>query len=86
MSITTYEDSRILVLNSKDAKKNNGTMNSNIEFEFNGLLKEDITIIQSHIQLIASQIPYSFYIINANNNVLKYTISSTIYTITILLV
>lgn len=83
MSITTYEDSRILVLNSKDAKKNNGTMNSNIEFEFNGLLKEDTSIIQSHIQLIASQIPYSFYIINANNNVLKYTVSSVIYTITI---
>lgn len=83
MSITTYVDSRILVLNSKDAKKNNGTMNSNVEFEFNGLLIEDIKILQSHIQLIASQIPHSFYIINANNNVLKYTVSSIIYTITI---
>ena len=80
--MNTYEDSRIIVLNSVDAMKLNGTMNSNIIFQIQGLLKPDPNIIQSHIQLIASQIPHSFYIINANNNSLYYTIG-TIFSIVI---
>ena len=51
--MNTYEDSRIIVLNSSDATKLNGTMNSNVIFQMNGLLKEDPKIIQSHIQLTA---------------------------------
>lgn len=74
--MNTYEDSRIIVLNSIDATKLNGTMNSNITFQIQGLLKPDPNIIQSHIQLIASQIPHSFYTININNNALFYTIGS----------
>lgn len=80
--MNTYEDSRIIVLNSADAIKLNGTMNSNINFQIQGLLKPDSNIIQSHIQLIASQIPHSFYTINVNNNKLFYT-TGTIFSITI---
>ena len=72
--MNTYEDSRIIVLNSSDAIKLNGTYNSSIIFHMNGLLRDDPNIIQSHIQLIASQIPHSFYIINSNNNALYYTV------------
>ena len=81
--MNTYEDSRIIVLNSSDAIKLNSTYNSNIIFPMNGLLRDDPSIIQSHIQLIASQIPHSLYIINSNNNALSYTISSKIFTISI---
>ena len=77
-----YEDSRIIVLNSKDATKLNGTSNSSVNFEMSGLLKADPKIINSHITLIATQIPHSFYIIHANNNKLFYTLG-TIFSITI---
>ena len=81
--MTTFDDTIIFVLNSKDALKQNGTMNSNVVFNFPASLKENPKIIKSHIQLISCQIPVSFYIINQYNNVLKYTIASVIYTITI---
>ena len=78
---TTYEDTLIFVLNSKDATKTNGTMNSSVIFNFPLSLKHDTDIIKSHIQIIACQFPVSFYIINQYNNILKYTVSSIIYTI-----
>ena len=79
----TYEDTTIFVLNSKDAIKNNGTMNSNVTFPFPASLKDNPKIIRSNIQLVACQIPVSFYGINQYNNVLKYTIASIIYTVNI---
>ena len=79
----TYEDSKVLVLSSRFATKNNGSMNSDLFWEFSGLLKEDNKIIHSRIQLIACQMPRSFYTINTNNNRLFYTVSSTIFSITI---
>lgn len=79
----TYEDSRVLVLNSRFATKLNGSANSNIFWEFNGLLKEDSNIIHSRIQLIACQMPRSFYTININNNMLFYTVGATIFSIAI---
>ena len=39
--MNTYEDSRIIVLNSSDAIKLNGTYNSSIIFPMNGLLRDD---------------------------------------------
>ena len=81
--MATFEDTLIFVLNSKDATKNNGTMNSNVVFPFPASLKDNPKIIRSNIQLIACQIPVSFYGINQYNNVLKYTIASIIYTINI---
>ena len=81
--MATFDDTLIFVLNSKDALKQNGTMNSNVVFNFPASLKENPKIIKSHIQLISCQIPVSFYIINQYNNVLKYTIASIIYTVSI---
>ncbi len=77
-----YEQSRIILLNSKDSTKLNGTNNSIVNFEMTGLLKPDSNIIHSHITLIAAQMPHSFYTIHANNNKLFYTIG-TIFSITI---
>ena len=83
MGITTFEEYRIITLNSADGRKINGTLNSDIHFEFNGLLRADVDIINSHCQLIEAQIPHSFYTINSNNNKLFYTVSAVIYSITI---
>lgn len=69
-----YDEDRIIVLNTNEASKLNGTMNSSLVFQINGLLKEDSRIIHSHIQLVESQIPRSFYSINNNNNKLFYTL------------
>lgn len=81
--MNTFEDTLIFVMNSKDAIKNNSTMNSNVTFPFPASLKDNPKIIRSNIQLISCQIPVSFYIINQYNNVLKYTISSIIYTVAV---
>jgi hypothetical protein len=81
--MTTYNDSRIIILNSSTATTNNSTMNSNVFFPFLGLLKEDTNIQSNSIQLIDAQMPMSFYIINTTNNVLTYVVSSVSYIITI---
>lgn len=77
-----YDEDRVIVLNSTDAIKLNGTLNSSVIFPVNGLLKAEASIIHSHIQLVACQLPHSFYIINSYNNKLFYTIGS-MFSITI---
>ena len=42
--MNTYLDSRIIILNSSHGLLNNGTYKSNIEFQFNGLLKQEDNI------------------------------------------
>ena len=57
----SYLDSRIIIWNS--------AYTSDIEFQFNGLLKQDDDIQQVQISLVNAQIPVSWYIINYTNNV-----------------
>jgi hypothetical protein len=81
---TTRVDSRLISLNSSDAYlKNNTTFLSDVIFKFPGLLKKESDIKHIQYQIIDAQIPCSFYNINYTNNVLKYQIASTNYTITI---
>ena len=63
-----YLDSRIIILNSVHGRLLNGTYKSDIEFEFNGLLKQEDDIQQVQISLVNAQIPVSQYIINYTNN------------------
>ena len=39
--MNTYLDTRIIALNSKDGRLLNGTYKSNIEFQFNGMIKQE---------------------------------------------
>jgi hypothetical protein len=69
-------------LNSSSAiRYYNSTYNSQVEFSLPILdIPSDYTI---YLSVCHVAIPYSFYNINSSNNILKYSISSSIFTITI---
>ena len=69
--MNSYLDSRIIALNSIDGILHNGTYKSNVEFQFNGLIKQEDSIEQINISLVNAQIPVSFYTINYTNNMFK---------------
>lgn len=73
---------RQLNLNSQDAIKNNGTMNSNLYFNFRNIIQQSNVDEISHIDFSVEncQIPVSFYNITNSNNVLDW--NGNILTIT----
>lgn len=83
--MNTYEDSRIINLNSANAIKNNGTFLSDVYFPFTGLIKDEPDIVEIKFEILNAQFPYSFYNINIYNNVLKISIDGglTIKTLTL---
>ncbi len=64
-----YQENRLITLNSKDGEKINGTYLSNINFNFSGLLQDDIYLVRTYITVLNAQFPVSFYIIDDNNNI-----------------
>lgn len=84
-SPATYKDTRLITLSSDYAKKyNNGSMLSNVEFQFTGMLKNDKDIVRTDISVLSAEIPVSFYNITITNNRLVYGINSgSLITITI---
>jgi len=79
-----YQDNYMVVLNSANAtKKYNSTQNSNLEFSFIGLLKQDDDIVRTEISILNAQIPISFYILNSYNNKLYFTYGGVGKSITI---
>jgi hypothetical protein len=77
MSNTILEH-KLITLNSRYAKKINGTYNSNVIFNFKGILTDDDDIISSNICIMNAQIPVSFYTINETNNYFQINISDII--------
>jgi hypothetical protein len=73
---------RQLNLNSQDAIKNNGTMNSNLYFNFRNIIQQSNVDEISHIDFSVEncQIPVSFYNITNSNNILDW--NGNILTIT----
>ena len=63
-----FFDNKIITLNSAYGSKQNGTMSSFVQFNFQGLLKEENSIIRSYISVVNAQFPASFYTINNVNN------------------
>jgi hypothetical protein len=78
-----YQDNRLITLNSKDGEKINGTYLSNINFNFSGLLQDDIYLVRTYITVLNAQFPVSFYIIDDTNNILNYLQNSVQKIITI---
>ena len=74
----SYLDSRIVILNGAHGRLLNGTYKSDIEFQFNGLLKQEDDIQQIQISLVNAQIPVSWYIINYTNNVFTLQLGNNI--------
>lgn len=87
----TYEDSKFVSLNSQHAylKPSSGTYEksflSDVEFSIKDILKDGDEVLYAHVNIESCQIPVSFYLINYNTNILKYTISGnpTIQTLTL---
>ena len=80
----TFEDTKLITISSSNGILNNGSYLSDVIFPFLGLLKDDTSIVFSHVDILSAQIPVSFYTIDATNNTLKVSINSgTTQTITI---
>lgn len=63
-------ENKLITLNSAYSSKQNGTYNSNVLFDFKGILADEDDIVSSNICVMNAQIPVSFYTINDNNNVI----------------
>jgi len=63
-----FFDNKLITLNSAYGSKQNGTMSSFVQFNFQGLLKEESSIVRSYISVVNAQFPVSFYTINDVNN------------------
>jgi len=70
MSSQYITDSISINLSSSSSIKQNGTMNSNLLFKCNGILKPDKNILYKTISIQNAQIPISYYLINSTNNTL----------------
>jgi hypothetical protein len=60
-------ENKLITLNTRYAEKINGTYNSNLLFNFRGILVPDDDIISSNICIMNAQLPVSWYIINETN-------------------
>lgn len=79
--MTNIVESIQINLNSKY-----GSLNNNLSSDVNFYLNNALEIPAQHyifISVTSCNIPYSFYNINSNNNVLSYTINSITYSLTI---
>lgn len=71
--MTTILDKRIINLASSHGQKQNGSLNSNINFFFPSLLRGEREIAYTEIGVISAEIPVSFYTINEYNNTFNFT-------------
>lgn len=80
--MTDIKEKILINLNSEDAILLNGTFKSNVLFNFPNVLeqKKDILFVEGGVYNCS--IPVSFYNINYSNNILYYSLNSTIYSIT----
>lgn len=77
-------ENKLITLNSAYATKLNGTYNSDVLFNFKGILIDEDDIVSSNICIMNAQIPVSFYTINDTNNLITIRVGVTIYAITLL--
>jgi len=73
----TIAEHKLITLNTRYANKINNTFNSNVLFNFRGILTNDDDIISSNICIMNAQIPVSFYTINETNNYFQLKIGAS---------
>jgi len=79
-----YEDSRLISLNSKDARKLNGDYNSSCFFDIPNIVidqEQDVEYILAQVEDF--ELPISYYLINDTNDTLHYRYNSIDTSITI---
>lgn len=69
-------ETKLINLNSNNAIKNNSTYLSNVFFNFPTLIVNNSDIKNVKISILNAQFPYSFYIINVYNNVLRMSVNA----------
>ena len=79
--MTTHN--KLISLNCKDGVKQNGDFNSNILFNFIDIIKRDINTLYFSVYIQSAEIPYSFYNVSENYNIIYYNVEGNNYTITI---
>lgn len=67
-------ETKLINLNSTNAIKNNSTFLSNVFFPFPNLISSK-DVARASISILNAQLPYSFYIINVYNNVLRMSVN-----------
>ena len=67
-------ETKLINLNSSNAIKNNNTFLSSVFFPFQGLMSSQ-DVKRASISILNAQLPYSFYIINVYNNVLRMSVN-----------
>ena len=67
-------ETKLINLNCSNAIKNNTTFLSNVFFPFPGLMSSQ-NIKRASVSVLNAQLPYSFYIINVYNNVLRMSVN-----------
>ena len=64
-----YFENKIVTLNSRYASSAlNGSLLSNLLFDFRGILRPEPNIRRAYISVLNAQFPVSFYVINSSNN------------------
>jgi hypothetical protein len=76
-------ENKLITLNSANATKLNSTYNSDMLFNFRGILKDEDDIVSSNICIMNAQIPVSFYTIPENFDIVFYVGVSAIGNTTI---
>lgn len=69
-------ETKLINLNSNYAIKNNGTFLSDVFFPFTSLVSNSSQIKKVNISVLNAQFPYSFYIINVYNNLLRMSVNA----------
>ena len=72
--MTSYVETKIVCLTSQSASiKKNSSYLSDVRYNLGTILKSSPDVIHRQVQLLNAQLPYSFYVINYTNQVLKMT-------------
>jgi hypothetical protein len=67
-------ETKLINLNSSNAIKNNTTLLSNVFFPFPNLINSK-NVEKAYVSVLNAQFPYSYYIINIYNNVLRMSVN-----------
>jgi hypothetical protein len=65
-------ENKLITLNSQYSTKLNSTFNSNVLFNFKGILTDEDNIVSSNICVMNAQIPVSFYTISEQYDLIYY--------------
>lgn len=68
-------ETKLINLNSNNAIKMNDTFLSNVYFSFPSLIVNSNNIKKVNISILSAEFPYSFYIINVYNNLLRMSVN-----------